>query len=47
VLQLPGRRQFVAGRRFPAANHGVEVHEIEESIAVVGPIVAAVLVALD
>lgn len=32
--------------RFPAANHGAEVHEIEESIAADGPIVAAVLAIL-
>jgi sugar/nucleoside kinase (ribokinase family) len=33
--------------RFPAANHGAEVNEIEESIAADGPMVAAVLAALD
>jgi sugar/nucleoside kinase (ribokinase family) len=32
--------------RFPSANHGAEVNEIEESIAADGPTVAAVLTAL-
>jgi sugar/nucleoside kinase (ribokinase family) len=33
--------------RFPTANHGAEVSAIEESIAADGPMVAAVLTALD
>jgi sugar/nucleoside kinase (ribokinase family) len=32
--------------RFPEANHGAEVHEIEESVAADGPMVAAVLATL-
>src|SRR5260370_271363 len=32
--------------RFPAPNYGAEVHEIEESIAADGPMVAAVLATL-
>lgn len=33
--------------RFPLANHGAEIHRVEASIAADGPMVAAVLAALD